>query len=691
MGPSIGDYAVGLLFLGVTLAGAIAAGAFVVRRFGGELRSLPRALALFLVTTLALVWAHMIPGALGILSRESAALTAVALAGLVALAARGPAGRDVWRPLQPPRLTVEAAVALALVGVASLALLIDRAATPITAIDALTFHLPVVGGWMQQGSMWPVFQFTPDLANGNYPQNGDVALLAAVLPFDNDAFVRLVNVPFLLVTGGAVYALGRLVGASSASSAVGAALLLSVPSVLEPALLQGQTDIFMLATFASGLVFLVRHHVTRLRSDLVLAGIGLGLAFGTKWYAVSTVAIVVGVWLAGGLVAELRGPAAARRIRLLGSRALLLAGVIALTGGFWLLRNLVESGNPLFPQPVRIAGLTLFDAPPDRIREASGFAVSHYLLEGAVWRDYLLPAFSRSLALPALLLIVVGAAAAAPALRSRTRPGSRLVLTGWVCALLLLGAYAVTPYTAFGPEGAPILAGANTRYAVPALLVAAPLAAWLLDRLGRWRLVLAWIALVAIVDGVARAGEVRAGAAIAAVLLLAGGLAAGLLLRRRPFLAISRSSAGVTLVGILAVAVVAGAAIQDRFNDGRYLGLDPTYDWVLTEAPAGSKVGLAGRWPVEIVSPVWPLFGPRVDNEVRYVGELRQEMLREIERRRPFQRRLAEDGYELLLLGRGDSAGAEGAGAERRWAMERGWRPVTASPYFTLLRAPNGS
>ena len=142
-------------------------------------------------------------------------------------------------------MTIEALVGLTLIAVASLALLVDRAATPLTAIDSLTFHLPVVGSWIQDGSIWGVWQFTPDLANGNYPQNGDVAQLAVVLPFDNDAFVRLVSAPLFTATGVAAFALGRELGASPSSSALAAALVLAIPSVLEPALLQGQTDVFM--------------------------------------------------------------------------------------------------------------------------------------------------------------------------------------------------------------------------------------------------------------------------------------------------------------------------------------------------------------------------------------------------------------------------------------------------------------
>ncbi len=50
-------------------------------------------------------------------------------------------------------------------------------------------------------------------------------------------------------------------------------------------------------------------------------------------------------------------------------------------------------------------------------------------------------------------------------------------------ALALL--YTVTPATALGLRGDPSLAHGNTRYAVPALLIAVPVVAWLAGRLPR--------------------------------------------------------------------------------------------------------------------------------------------------------------------------------------------------------------
>ena len=88
------------------------------------------------------------------------------------------------------------------------------------------------------------------------------------------------------------------------------------------------------------------------------------IAFGTKWYGVSSVAVLVVVWIAARLLRAREAPTPAR------CATALLVGALALLGdAAWLARNLVESGNPVFPVKVAPFGVTIFDAPPDVIRE----------------------------------------------------------------------------------------------------------------------------------------------------------------------------------------------------------------------------------------------------------------------------------------------------------------------------------
>ena len=84
--------------------------------------------------------------------------------------------------------------------------------------------------------------------------------------------------------------------------------------------------------------------------------------------------------------------------------AAIVAGLIALAGGFWLLRNLVESGNPFFPVKVELLGVTVFDAPRDTFREAIGYPLTHYLTDWSIWREWIVPEYRDSVNLPGALL-----------------------------------------------------------------------------------------------------------------------------------------------------------------------------------------------------------------------------------------------------------------------------------------------
>jgi len=136
---------------------------------------------------------------------------------------------------------------------------------------------------------------------GQYPQNGDVLLLSVVLPWRDAAFVRLVNYPFLILLAVAVYAAARELGAPRTTSALVAMVVLAMPAIYVPVVDSVMTDAPLVACFAAGSLFLLRHWRTKANGDLILGAIGLGLAFGTKWYGVSAAAVAVTVWTVGML------------------------------------------------------------------------------------------------------------------------------------------------------------------------------------------------------------------------------------------------------------------------------------------------------------------------------------------------------------------------------------------------------
>lgn len=694
------DYLLGLAFLVATVGGVGVAAWWLVRKRLVHLRGPARVLAFGLVMTLGLILVHLVPGAAGLLSRWSALAAAAVLltaAGLLSpTTSPSTAARRRGRAAEASRSGEAsdgrasrslAVVGVALVAIAALGTIFTRGAAPVTNIDALTFHLPNVARWIQSGTLWQVDQFVPGLAHGNYPHNGDLVLTAAVLPWNNDAFARLYAYPFLAMLGLAVYATARELRSSTAPALLSGAAVASLPVVFEPAAFQIMTDTVMLATFAAGLFFLARHCRTGLRSDVVLAGIGLGMAFGTKWYGVTSVAVVLLVWAVAALHAR-------RGARTVLGHGLALTGLVAFTGGFWLLRNLVESGNPVFPVKVSLLGITIFDAPRDRIREQVGFAIADYLDQPAVLVEYVLPDLldrvgATGLVLAAGLALAAGIAAVA---RRRGHRVHRAVPWAVVAAVFLALAYAVTPTTALGLEDRPAQSGANVRYLAPALVVCGPILAWALSRLPRGRVLAEVLLLVGIAHATwtsaSELAPLRLLAAAAVVVLLAS-LATTAWQHRHALRSLVRPRVAAPAVLVLSL-VVAGAGFvgQRAFNDGRYGDLDPALTWIPDHARGGQRIGLAGSWGTAL-SPVWPAFGPDIRNRVEYVGELQSGLLQAHPTRESFLAALEQGSYDLLLIGL-DSELAGDPPAER-WARSAGFEEVVTGERFTLYRSPTGA
>jgi hypothetical protein len=678
------DFLAGTGLFTAMLAAVVAATALVVHRRLRHLDALTRALAGVVVGTGVLIAVHLVPLMLGILTRGTvlvAAAAAVALAALVRPAAGPAAAREeLAPPAAPPSSTASWALAGAAAAFAAVAALADLgrwAGDELVGVDPLTFHLPNVARWIQTGSVWQIDQFVPLLAHGNYPHNGDVVLLSAVLPWHNDFLVRLPITFYLLTAAIAVFAVARELRAPHAASVLAAAAAVSIPVVGLATIPRALPDSLMWTTYACGVLFLLRHARSARRSDLVLAGVALGIACGTKWYGVSSVAVVVVVWALARLVALRRGGG---RLGGVLSDGVLVGGLTLLGTLVWLVRNLALSANPVFPLKVAPFGLTIFDAPRDVIREQIGFTIADYAGDAHVLRQ-LTGELVEGLGLIPIVCALAVAAAAVLA-RRRGRAADARVLAVCAGALALALVYTVTPATALGLRGDPSLAHANTRYAVPALLLALPVVAWAADRLPQ----VAALALQAALAAAALLGAYKGyevdgvrDVVLAAAGLGALGAAAWVLWRLRDRRVVLVAAA----VAAAFVALAAGHRVEQGINDGRYVGGDRAIDTLLRVAPAGKRIGLAADWTVAGLTPIWPAFGTRIGNDVEYVGHFVDGFLTPYGREAQFQAALRRRRYDVLVIGRGFFPPQPTR--EQRWALDAGWRTIALSRRLRVL------
>ena len=668
------DFLTGTILFALMLLGVLAATAIVVQRRLAHLDRLERGLAAIVVATAVLIGVHLLPLALGILDRATVLASAALAAALATrISARQPAPRAEEREPPPASGRVAWALAALAAAIALVAFLADLgrwAGDELVGVDPLTFHLPNIGRWIQTHSLWQVDQFVPLLAHGNYPNNGDVVLLSTVLPWHNDFLVRAPICFFLVVTAVAVFAIARELRAPAAASVLAAAAVVCIPVVGIATIPRALPDSILWATFACGTLFLLRHARTNRRSDLVIAAVALAIAFGTKWYGISSVAVLVMAWTAVRL--RYREPGALRDG--------LLAGAIALLGdAAWLARNLVESGNPVFPVKIAPFGVTIFDAPRDVVVEAVGFSLLDYVGEPSVWGQLAGELFDGL----GLLAIVCAVGLLAATIVNR-RAADRAITGLSVAAVALVPVYAWLPGTALGNPGDPSLASGNTRYAVPILILLAPVCAWAIGRLPRLLARGSQVALlVCVAAGGYRGYEIQGArdVVLAAIVVGIGAAAGWLLWRVRRNVAVLVGAA----VAAALVALAAGHRVEQRINDARYLGSDSAIDALLQAAPAGKRIGLAAEWSLGGLTPIWPAFGTTIGNEVEYIGYF-DGFLRTYPTERRFQDALERGRYDFVVVGRGFYPPQDTR--EQRWAIGAGWRTIALSQRLRVLVPP---
>jgi hypothetical protein len=188
-------------------------------------------------------------------------------------------------------------------------------------------------------------------------------------------------------------------------------------------------------------------------APLAVAGLATGLSVGTKSTAVAMAAALT--------VAAIALAPARRRWAAAGWWfAAVLTGC-----GYWYLRNLIVTGNPL-PQLEHLGPISL--PHPERLQEGRpDFSIAHYATDTGVWHEYFAPGLHQAFGVLWPLVIFGAIAGALSALL-----WGRTQVLRWIGGVALFGmlVYIFTPLSAAGAEGAPTGFAINIRYAIPALL-----------------------------------------------------------------------------------------------------------------------------------------------------------------------------------------------------------------------------
>lgn len=209
---------------------------------------------------------------------------------------------------------------------------------PASGFDALWYHLTSVAWWLQEGTIGGnPFVLWSDV----YPSDGELFAAWVAVFLRSDTLVDIVQLPFALLGGLAVAGIGRTLGLSGRGAAAAGALFFLSPIVLVESS-AAYVDVVFVSGFLVGLHFLLRFVDEGERGLLLLAGLGGGLAAGSKYVG----GLYCGVLFVGVIVSLTMRRTTARAWP---SALLLFVMPVLAVGGFWYLRNWVAHGHPIFP------------------------------------------------------------------------------------------------------------------------------------------------------------------------------------------------------------------------------------------------------------------------------------------------------------------------------------------------------
>ncbi len=313
--------------------------------------------------------------------------------------------------------------------------------------DSLVYHLGLPWSWLVNGTMEPM----PNNLFEFFPLAGSAVYMVPLWVGAPRVAAGLHWLTFVVSLGAALQ-LARRLGAGGRAAWLAPACLLGTWHAVWVAGVAAADHLVALGVLvAAGLLLAPSEDDTGSAWTLPAAGLALGLALAAKYQGALPAMAVLGAMV---LVRP-------RRLR----GAAVAGGTAVLVASFWYVRNLVLTGNPVFPLLWSVFGGAGWTA-----REDARFRA---LVHEGVHGPWSAPEGLRGLVLdgPGLgswLLVAVVLACVAVVGRWSRAEVRRL----GVALLLMLAAWLLTSHT--------------TRYAIPMVGLVGSLAAVGLDRLGRW-------------------------------------------------------------------------------------------------------------------------------------------------------------------------------------------------------------
>jgi hypothetical protein len=584
LGP--GRYLLGvfevLLLCGFAWLGGSALRAWLLPRFEGA----PAHLASAVIALALLVWGAELLGSFGLFDPVPYLILVAAVGiGLRKFVPRPEGEGSRSRPTQQVRVRATPRPTLIALLIASIAVIHfatevkTRLGTGMTGFDSTWYHGPFAAGFFQGGDTWDLHFIAPQFLAWFYPANSEIFHAAGMLAFGRDVLSPLLNLGWFVGCLVACWCIGRPYRVAPWSLALGA-IALSVPALADQGG-EARNDIvgifFLLAAVAIALNAsrdgLGRGDGAAGLGPYLVVGLAAGLAAGTKLnFLLPAAVLVVGL--------AVLAPGGGR------GRSFAVASLAALVGGgYWYLRNLVHSGNPL-PWIQHLGPIDL-PSPEQALGGREAHSVLGYLTDGAVWSDWLLPGLHGGLwflwpllllaSLAGLVLAIVQSRGSFVRLSRTKEPGDGVLALAGLVGLAAALAWLVAPTSASGPDGMPRGFESGLRYLAPALVLGLALLP------------------TALPSFVPHSGSNE------------GGMPSWIAQRR-----------GLALSLLLFLAIAVGYPVQRHYLESRYQ--DPTFTAPGLNAAFAWARDVSGARIATTSTRQYPLYGTDLTNHVQYLG-----------------------------------------------------------------------
>jgi hypothetical protein len=224
--------------------------------------------------------------------------------------------------------------------------------TPDFEHDPLTYQLYFPGQWLASGRLDIVATPFGDNSRAYEPSGASLYYLWLMLPLRSDLFAQMGQVPFFILSLLSLAGISERLGVKSPWKYLPAVFFMCTPIVWNQAG-SAENDLAMTSAFLALLYFTLGIKDRTDSNEDIPAALALGMLIGTKYLGITMLAGLLPVILYGLALLYRSGRAGF-------SKVILWLVLIFLTGGFWYLRNLAVTGNPLYPLEINLFGKVIF-------------------------------------------------------------------------------------------------------------------------------------------------------------------------------------------------------------------------------------------------------------------------------------------------------------------------------------------